>query len=84
MVDRNLWQLAALVGCAVSVAVGVFVGLGYLVWTDRLPLWLHHAVEFIGWWLIGALIMAFIWALIMRNERKRRDARAAGVGQRAH
>jgi hypothetical protein len=64
--------LFALVACGLT-ACGV-----WFVTTEAIPRWGHGVAEFIGWWLIGGLIMGFAWAVVMRYDRARR---APYVGQ---
>ncbi len=71
------WQYLAILGVlAALVAGGLLAGGVWLVGTADIPPWLHAAVEFLGWWLVGGLTMAFAWAVVLRYDRSRRARHA--------
>lgn len=65
---NDVRTLAMVIVCAAVAVAVIGGGLAWLVWTDLLPAWLHHSVEFIGWWLIAGLIVMSIWVLTVRRH----------------
>jgi hypothetical protein len=68
LVNGDLRHLGLLVVCAVCAVTALLAAMGWLVWTDMLPVWVHRSAEFVGWWLILGLIVTGGWVVIVRRK----------------
>jgi len=65
---NDLRTLALLIFAAAIAVCVVGGGLAWAVWTALVPGWLHHSVEFIGWWVIFGLLVMGGYVLTVRTR----------------